>query len=101
MSTISSLVEGIQTSKNIIKNKMIAANQATANDNLSTLAANLDIGAGKLPDYEGSYQITPRVTEQVLATKNTSLTDNLTVLQIPYASVTNLSGGLTVTIGLE
>ena len=55
----------------------------------------------RLPDYEGEYQITPRITEQILETKDKSMVDNVTIFQIPYAAVSNPSGGQTVTIGLE
>lgn len=48
--------------------------------------------------YEGSYEITPAVSEQVLATRNKTLFDDLTVLGIPYHQVTNDSGGYTVSI---
>lgn len=70
------------------------------------LDVELEIGTiirvgGDFPDYEGEYEITPKITEQVLETKNKSLLDNITVFQIPYASVSNPSGGNTVTIGLE
>lgn len=54
-----------------------------------------------LPNYEGEYQITPKITEQVLETKNKTMLNDVTVFQIPYASVSNPSGGNTVTIGLE
>lgn len=56
---------------------------------------------GKLPYYDGDYTVTPRKVEQVLATKNKSMYGNVTVLEIPYAEVTNPSGGLTATIGIE
>lgn len=59
------------------------------------------INVGDFPVYDGSYQITPKVSEQVLETKNKSLLDDITVFQIPYAAVSNPSGGETVTIGLE
>jgi len=59
------------------------------------------VGGGKLPYYEGTYEVTPRKVEQVLATKNKSMTDNVTVFSIPYAEVSNLGGGLTATIGIE
>lgn len=77
------------------------------NENIEQLDVELEIGTiirvggGEFPDYEGEYEITPKITEQVLETKNKSLLDNITVFQIPYASVSNPSGGNTVTIGLE
>ncbi len=58
-------------------------------------------GGGKLPTYEGDYEVTPRKVEQVLLTKNKSMLDNVTVFSIPYAEVTNIGGGLTATIGIE
>lgn len=57
------------------------------------------INVGDFPIYEGSYNVTPKVSEQVLETKNKSLLDDITVFEIPYASVSNPSGGQTVTIG--
>ena len=54
-----------------------------------------------MPYYEGTYEVTPRKVEQVLATKNKSMSDNVTVFSIPYAEVSNLGGGLTATIGIE
>lgn len=58
-------------------------------------------GGGKLPTYEGSYEVTPRKVEQILPTKNKSMLDNVTVFSIPYVEVSNLGGGLTATIGIE
>ncbi len=52
----------------------------------------------RLPNYEGTYVVTPTIGEQFLATKNTSMIDDVTVNGIPYQEVSNPSG-LTVTIG--
>lgn len=61
-----------------------------------------DSGGGKLPTYEGEYIVTPKpFTEQVLETKNKSLVDDVTVLEIPYSEVTNPEGGITANIGYE
>lgn len=49
--------------------------------------------------YDGEYTITPKVTEQTLPTRAKTMRDDVTVLEIPYVSVSNLSGGNTVTIG--
>lgn len=51
------------------------------------------------PTYRGPYEVTPRATEQVLATKTTLMTDDVTVNGIPYYETSNASGGYTVTIG--
>ena len=61
-----------------------------------------DGGGGKLPTYDGEYLVTPKpFTDQVLATKNKSLIDDVTVLEIPYSEVSNPEGGITANIGYE
>ena len=60
----------------------------------------LKVEEGSMPDaYHGDYTVTPQVEEQVMKTKNKTMTDNVTVLKIPYSEVDNLSGGQTITIG--
>jgi len=50
--------------------------------------------------YTGAYQVTPHpVNDVILATKNKSMTDDVTVYKIPYEAVSNPQGGNTVTIG--
>ena len=73
----------------------------------STVRIDFDVGVeigggGRLPDYEGEYIVTPKVSdEQVLPTKNKSMQDDVTVLKVPYEEVTNLGGGYTAVIGFE
>lgn len=58
-----------------------------------------DIGSGgRLPNYEGSYSVIPKVYEQTLETANKSMTDDVTVEEIPYSETSNPSGGNTVNI---
>jgi len=54
---------------------------------------------GDAPDYEGSYTVTPAVTEQVLATGQRIMRKDLVIGKIPFYKVSNISGGDTVTIG--
>lgn len=74
---------------------------------ISSNTMSLDIGiseggGGTLPPYEGEYIITPKpFIEQVLGTKNKSMTDDVTVLEIPYSEVINPQGGKTANIGFE
>lgn len=49
--------------------------------------------------YDGPYEITPKVKEQIFPTYEKGMRDDLTVFAIPYAEVINISGGYTVTIG--
>lgn len=51
------------------------------------------------PNYEGDYEVTPRVEDIILETKERSMQDDLTILAIPYYETTNLSGGYTAIIG--
>ena len=49
--------------------------------------------------YDGEYTVTPQVESQTLDTQNKLMQSNLVVEKIPYAEVTNTTGGKTVTIG--
>lgn len=52
------------------------------------------------PVYTGDTVVIPRAFEsQVLPTQNKTVTDDITVTEIPYTEVSNLAGGLTVSIG--
>lgn len=56
--------------------------------------------SAEYPTYTGVTLVTPLAdTEQVLDTAQKLLLDDITVEKIPYTEVTNLSGGLTVSIG--
>lgn len=48
--------------------------------------------------YEGNYEITPTVDGQTLETKQRYMTDDVTILAIPFYEVGNTSGGDTVYI---
>ena len=49
--------------------------------------------------YDGSYEVTPTLVQQILQTKNKTMVNDLTIKSIPYSEVTNTSNGITVTIG--
>lgn len=48
--------------------------------------------------YTGSYEVTPRVSEQVMPTRMKTMADDVTVHAVPYHSTSNESGGRTVSI---
>lgn len=54
----------------------------------------LKLDEGSMPDqYHGEYIIYPKVDmEQQLKTKNKSMSDNVTVMEIPVSEVSNESG---------
>lgn len=48
---------------------------------------------GDYDDYSGAYEVTPMAdTEQVLATRNKHMTDDVTVHKVPYYETTNDHG---------
>lgn len=49
--------------------------------------------------YTGETEVTPTDQEQQLDTSGKKMGDDITVKPIPYAEVSNHSGGITVTIG--
>lgn len=57
------------------------------------------IGDLNYPMYEGSYDVMPTVDGLKLATKRRSMAKDVNIEPIPIGSVSNTSGGRTVTIG--
>lgn len=55
---------------------------------------------GRLPYYDGSYEVEPRKVAQTLETMNKSMSDNVVVNAIHYAETSNPYGD-TVIIGYE
>ena len=54
------------------------------------------------PSYQGEYIITPKpFNNEVLRTNGFTMTDDVTVLKIPYYETSNESSGYTVYIGGE
>lgn len=52
-----------------------------------------------LPYYEGEYVITPKFTDQVLETKQRSMSDDVTIEKITTLEVDNEAGGVTYIFG--
>jgi hypothetical protein len=59
------------------------------------------IESDDVPRYSGDYDVTPRVGEQVLPTRNKLMIDDMTIKAIPVYKVSNTSGGVTVYIANE
>lgn len=54
-----------------------------------------------IESYKGSYQVTPKFSEQVLQTRGKQLSDDVVVKPIQIHETTNSSGGTTVYIAME
>ena len=50
-------------------------------------------------DYTGTHEVMPKVEPQTLPTANKRLTDDITVLAIPFYEVSNAAGGNTFCVG--
>lgn len=55
----------------------------------------------ELPDYEGEYEIIPRLSSQVLATNERVMRSDMTIDGIPSYRTTNVGGGYTVIIAQD
>ena len=51
--------------------------------------------------YDGSYEVTPKVSAQTLPTANKLMLDDVSVRAIPYFDVSNPAGGNTIYIANE
>jgi hypothetical protein len=56
-------------------------------------------GTDAVEAYDGEYEVTPSFSEQTLPTQQKLLEKDMKIEKIPYAEVTNNSGGITVIIG--
>ena len=56
-------------------------------------------GGPEIPAYQGAYEVTPKMEEQILATNGKRMVDNVTIHTIPVTYTSNPQGGKTVLIG--
>lgn len=56
---------------------------------------------GDYENYEGPYEVIPKIESQSLSTKNKCMSNNVTIREIPYYEVSNASNGETIIIGGE
>ena len=52
-----------------------------------------------VPEYDGEYEVTPRLVEQTLETNGKKMLDDVTVRVIPVTYTSNPYNGKTVVIG--
>lgn len=66
----------------------------------SSLTGTLTIPRTVMPNpYEGAYEVTPRAHDPViLSTRSKTMTDDVTVLKVPYYETSNIYDGKTVFI---
>lgn len=55
----------------------------------------------ELEHYKGNYEVTPKITPQVMQTRNLIMDNDILINKIPYFETGNNFGGNTVYIGSE
>ena len=82
----------------VLKGKIIATGVLVGRISKATVYNSYD---GDCEEYEGAYEVTPKVEQQTLPTKDKHMTDDVTIKSIPFFSVSNETGGNTVYIARE
>ena len=68
---------------------------------------NLDIEVGTIigdeskERYQGPYEVTPKISQQVLETYDKVMEDDVFIFPVPYQEVSNPQGGQTVIIAFD
>ena len=65
---------------------------------VGAIRAEMSRGSPAAPEYDGAYIVVPDTSSQRLPTQGLRMRRDVTVEGIPYAEVSNESGGLTATI---
>lgn len=73
--------------------------KVTASREVIPMSIGVSYSAISAPEYEGEYEVTPRLFVQSLDTDGKLMRDDVTVYEIPITRTTNPSGGQTVLIG--
>lgn len=80
----------------IIPEQLLSATMSSS----VALKGNLYMPIGYV-DYAGTYEVIPKITEQILETQDKRMAKNVTIREIPFYEVGNSSGGNTIYIGNE
>lgn len=75
--------------------------QAPVNSSTRKLTGVIAQSGGSFPKYEGDYEVTPSLSEEIkLETAKKLMTDDVTVKKVPRYDVANEAGGTTIYIGI-
>lgn len=86
--------ELICDSESIFETEFIGGSEQVLNSEFASVVF------GNAEEYTGSYEVVPSAKEQILATAQKVLENNVTIKEIPYKEVTNVGNrGTTVIIG--
>ncbi len=81
-------------------NSIIAVKPVTNNDlKMTVQPAKIVYKGEEIEPYEGSYEVTPSLSEQILQTAQKKMSQNVIIHEIPISKTLNERGGYTVIIG--
>ena len=92
------LEAGLTKLANAIREKGGTTDLLAFPDEMETAVKAITGGSGG-EVYEGSYIVIPNTAEQILFTAGKTMLSDIKIVEIPYAEVSNNTGGITVTIG--
>lgn len=102
MATIAEKLAYLLETKRLIKQAIQSKGiTVTDNDTFRDYADKIDQidSANVYEIYNGSYNITPKVTSQTLNTDQKVMSDDVTIQGIPISRTSNNEGGQTILIG--
>lgn len=94
----SKLRGNISTEKKVLTGAICSGDKALAGTIPGTLEFHYSDAAS---EYEGPYEVTPKVEAQTLETAGKIMQSNVEIHKIPYFEVDNTSGGSTVYIAKD
>ena len=96
------ILSTIELNGDVLINRKVSLVGNVLFNNKLLISGDVKVGSlkgGIYPYYEGEYVVIPKSYEQMLDTDYKVMQDDVTVEKIPYSSVENIQGGLTITIG--
>ena len=86
--------------KAVIHSDSVKANISTPVLNAKVYRATLP-GGNIVDEYNGDYEVTPKLEEQILQTAEKVMQKDVKIKKIPITTITNSNGATTVIIGAE
>ena len=92
------ILKGKMVAQGILRGKIVAQGILRGKVTKATIYRD---GYEEYEVYKGSYEVTPKVAEQSMYTKDKLMAEDVKIKSIPFFSVSNETGGNTVYIGKE
>lgn len=98
--SLTGLITTSDEDRNVIRGSVDISNNIVGSvvPSQSILVGTILIGTDR-EKYEGPYEVIPSTCDQTLDTSNKAMREDVIVREIPFAEVSNPSGGTTIIIG--